>query len=298
MATGKVSPIGTIRIQRTKGAKPRRLIKVSNEGSTGARWITYARWWWTKHMGPVPAGKRVIHVDGDTLNEEPSNYAVVSAADVAFLAHERDPKMSERNFARMRIGAARHNHFRAVTDRLLRFYPNAWYAVDFENKVIRMDPSRQEWISYARAGLVVDDPRTVRAASLGFATLTLGQACILHVLMAHPEAMTSDQVAGAAQALRASRDWRLSSDPAIRSELSQLLNASAVLVGSRGRRGHRTLYAANPGAFVLRKPVFPLVALRGRYLAANGFGDFQRQECGFRRVRDRNFMSAMPAEAV
>lgn len=87
------APIGTIRIlwhEKASGrnAKPIRQIKVDpdlyNRKPTPGRttrgtecWLPYARWLYIQHYGMIPNDVRVIHLDGDPLNDVIENlYAI------------------------------------------------------------------------------------------------------------------------------------------------------------------------------------------------------------------------------
>ncbi len=178
-------PIGTIRIRNSVGAPPARVIKVASTGRTQDRWMGYARWWWLKNKGPIPAGLRVLHQDGDTLNDDPENLILGTAADNVFLAHERDPKMSERNFASMRRGTAEHNRLRSRIRRQTDWLDSRWYPVDHAARLIHNKPQRNRYLVWPAMGFDVPveaNGEGADAAALGWPGQTAPGALILDVL--------------------------------------------------------------------------------------------------------------------
>lgn len=144
-------PVGTIRMRRKNGGV--RVIKIRMDGPRSRRWIQYARWWWEKNRGPVPAGKWVCHVDGNSLNDDPSNYALLTPGDVVFMAHDRDPKMSARNYAKASAATAYMNRQRALCRRMRgELNPRSWYAVDARKRLIYNLPKKKRWQVYAAFG--------------------------------------------------------------------------------------------------------------------------------------------------
>src|SRR5712692_5291918 len=98
-------PVGTIRERRRKHGRVR-MIKICLDGPRSRRWVNYAKWWWELHVAPVPAGMRVCHLDGNTLNDKPANYSLMTAGDVAFMWHDRNPEGSQQNYAKCRTATA------------------------------------------------------------------------------------------------------------------------------------------------------------------------------------------------
>ena len=90
MAARNWRPVGTILIRfdrpprRTRGRKngrpgrPRRWIKVAEEGPRNRRWIPWARYLWQQRFGPIPAGMLIGHADGDTLNDDLENLICIT----------------------------------------------------------------------------------------------------------------------------------------------------------------------------------------------------------------------------
>lgn len=129
-------PIGTIVIRKLiKNGDLRRtpslvrFIKVAMEGPPQKRWMLFAKWRWEKEKGPVPAGKCVLHMDGDTMNDELSNLAVGGHGDRIALAHLRDPEWSKEQHRRCAQGAAEHNRLRGLVKRSKGQSPGMWYPV-------------------------------------------------------------------------------------------------------------------------------------------------------------------------
>ena len=117
-AARKWRPIGAITIRHDKApkrrrhrkrsgggkfqGKPRRWIKIKDEGRIQDMHIPLARHLWQKQYGPVPDGKFVIHLDGDTLNDDISNLCIVDHATSIKLTRHRDPEMEKVRLKRMR----------------------------------------------------------------------------------------------------------------------------------------------------------------------------------------------------
>ena len=140
-------PIGTIRIRtRREGRRTHsvRFIKVRVGGSKSSQWIPLARRTWELAYGPVPAGMRVCHMDGNTLNDDPANYGLLTAGEIIKLYHRLDPVMSEENRrgGRRRELVADHNRLRGRILRATSFLPTRWYAVNVRDRVIHNRPFR------------------------------------------------------------------------------------------------------------------------------------------------------------
>lgn len=136
-------PVGTVKV-RTRGRRRYkvRMIKIRLDGLKSRRWINYARWWWEKNRGPIPAGFRVCHLDGDSMNDDPGNLGLLTPGDVVYLFHERDPEGSRRNYEKCRAGTAEWNRIRGRINRLFNWLPTMWYPVFPERGVICNDPYR------------------------------------------------------------------------------------------------------------------------------------------------------------
>lgn len=73
--------------------RPRRWIKVNDDGPISRRWIPYARYVWLKNGGTIPDGHFVRHKDGDQLNDSPDNLHVVNRSQNIILNEELRPEM-------------------------------------------------------------------------------------------------------------------------------------------------------------------------------------------------------------
>ncbi len=67
------------RINARPGPK-RRYIKVKDDGKPQDLWIPLARYRWEKERGPIPRGMCVVHIDGNTLNDQLSNLSLADRA--------------------------------------------------------------------------------------------------------------------------------------------------------------------------------------------------------------------------
>ena len=107
------APIGAVDT-RVRGV---RMIKVRMDGPKSSRWINLARWRWEQLYGPVPPGKRVVHLDGDSLNDDPANYALMTGGE--WLVHLRKLRkgMAEKNRRRCSAATAEMNRLRGAIRR-------------------------------------------------------------------------------------------------------------------------------------------------------------------------------------
>lgn len=108
-AARKWRPVGTITLRHDKPpkrlrgrkrmegmppwrGKPRWWIKVRDDGLPWHRWIPLARHLWREAHGPIPAGKFVVHADGNTLNDSLANLLLVDHAQHLRLQMHRNPQ--------------------------------------------------------------------------------------------------------------------------------------------------------------------------------------------------------------
>lgn len=93
-AKGKLRPIGAEIIHEENGASYCH-VKVSDEGprrgKTGSanymgRWQLRSRVVWEEANGSIPKGSVIVHVDGDSLNDDITNLACVTRSQLARLA--------------------------------------------------------------------------------------------------------------------------------------------------------------------------------------------------------------------
>lgn len=138
---GQECPIGTIRVRRHNNVESR-FIKVSMQGKY--RWQMLARFTWEQMHGKVPAGMRVVHLDGNALNDDPTNYGVMTPGELIVHYHALRPEMSEENRrgTKRRQATAEHNRLRGQIRRATSWLPTRWYAVDPQRCVIYEVPYR------------------------------------------------------------------------------------------------------------------------------------------------------------
>lgn len=224
-------PIGATRIRHgagSRGDKKVRMIKVRMNGPSQKRWMNYARFVWEAIHGPVPKGYRVGHLDGDMLNDDIANLALMTPGDVVGLAHLRDEKMSTRNYVKCHEATARSNRERAHVRRSIGYLPTLWYAVFPDVGQVWNEPRRTR-IAVLRMCGVTEPWRTARSAALGFSGVDLLGACILLVR----EAETFDGLCAGVGRIREFAGWMPATRGAIRSAVSRLRQAG-LLEGGRG----------------------------------------------------------------
>ena len=101
-----VRNVGTVTVRNDKCGKKFRWIKISAPPSGQHKWIPYARYVWEQTNGLVPPGSFIVHVDGNTLNDDLHNLQVTRAEHL-LLQMKRDPTMVAK--ARLNAGlAAKH----------------------------------------------------------------------------------------------------------------------------------------------------------------------------------------------
>lgn len=139
-------PVGTVVVRRDTSTSGRRIcsrfVKVRDDGPPGRRWIGYSRWWWEKNRGPVPPGKLVLHKDGDSLNDDPSNLILGTSGMKLVIAH-RDKQWSQDQHTRAAVGCAEWNRRNGRINRSKNFLKNYWYPVVDQMSVILNIPFRK-----------------------------------------------------------------------------------------------------------------------------------------------------------
>ena len=90
--------------KRKEGMPPwprnyRRYIKTKDTRPSQYNWMPYARYLWEQANGPVPKGCFVVHVDGNTLNDNLDNYRCVDRKGHLALQLQRDPNMRRKMIA-------------------------------------------------------------------------------------------------------------------------------------------------------------------------------------------------------
>lgn len=138
------SPVGTIVIRRRKTHRVR-MIKIRLDGPRQGRWERLAVYRWRFLHGPIPQGTRVVHLDGDPLNDDPSNYGLMTGGQYLLHLRRLRPTMAQKNARMRRKATAEHNRLRGHVRRQMGFLPTRWYAVDLERRCVINDPHRARW---------------------------------------------------------------------------------------------------------------------------------------------------------
>lgn len=158
-------PLGAVSRRRRKKCVTR-FVKVRMDGPISGRWIPFALWWWRTHRGPVPAGYRVAHLDGNTLNDDPSNFGLVTPGDVLFIAGERRPEMWEINRRRCSAATSQFNRDRAAIRRARELLPSCWYVLSREQRWLLNRPRRSRHQALLAAGIECDVAKNGRIRAL------------------------------------------------------------------------------------------------------------------------------------
>lgn len=109
----KSIPVGTVRVhQKKRGGGHRRMIKVRDDGPRAERWVPFGSWLWEQTHGPTPAGHRIMHLDGDTLNDDIGNLGPVSLADLPAFMERIHPDLPALRAKRNREEAAARTGWR------------------------------------------------------------------------------------------------------------------------------------------------------------------------------------------
>lgn len=260
-------PVGTIRIRRHSRRVSARMVKICNDGPRGRRWITLARAWWLENRGPIPLGMRVVHGDGDPLNDDPANYVLATAGDVAYLAREWDPDLDRRNAEACRVATIRCNQDRSRVRRAREYLPTRWYAVDVAGRRVLNEPYRSR-LELARrlTGLDLQAPsgRGLAGLWLGWPQLNQTAAIMAAVLAGEEDAVRSDRLLSAIEELGRFHGWlRKPLLPAsVWTNGSFVLKRLGWIQVTRGL-GNRRWYRLRTPAIASRQPPVPWVAVRG-----------------------------------
>lgn len=76
-------PVGSVR--RSKDGYWERKVTDDPSLDTSRRWVGIHRLVWEEHYGPIPAGHKVIYIDGDYDNVSIDNLALVSSRELVYL---------------------------------------------------------------------------------------------------------------------------------------------------------------------------------------------------------------------
>jgi len=134
-----------------------RFIKVRNGGPKSGRWIPLAKFTWEQMHGTVPDGYRVVHLDGNTMNDNPANYGLMTSGEFIKHCHALDPAMSEdnRRGQKRREATAQHNRERGALLRHYRFLPHYWYPVDHDRRIVFNTPFKSRRLLFLNFGVQV-----------------------------------------------------------------------------------------------------------------------------------------------
>lgn len=268
---GREQPVGTVRVRKLLRGRAR-FIKVRMDGPPAKRWKLYATWLWVQRNGPVPAGKNVLHRDGDTLNDDPGNLILGGPADRAFLYQSRSEANFKRSMTACHKGAARHNRERAAARDLAgELRAGKWYAVDHDTQTIT-GPLARRSIREAYTTLGVpppaagtdNNPRPWIAAQLGWPDLSCGEALTLAALAGradHGWTRAELRAAVEAMAARVGRPMRVT-DSFLNQFLYGCRRRGLVTTARRGTLG--SVHRATAAALAGRGTPCLLAVLRGR----------------------------------
>jgi hypothetical protein len=152
---GTERPLGHIILRKTvRGSRTLlvRFIKVATTGTQSERWQPYARVVWERQHGPVPRGLKVIHRDGDSLNDDLSNLITGTTDDALFMAHARGV---DSNSLEQRRATAESNRLRSRTKRLRGALRMRWYLEDSDRRVLWNVAAKSRWDALVAAGVDV-----------------------------------------------------------------------------------------------------------------------------------------------
>lgn len=257
-------PLGTCSLRIYASGSKHWQIKVKSDGPPHLRWKHYATWWWEQVRGPIPAGMRVTHKDGDTLNDDPANLILATPGDVIYIAHSTHPEMSRKGYETVSKVTAEMNRQRAVLRRARGYVSSMWYAVDIKRRIVYNVAYRRKYKVY-RAWGVVPRHNTVGnfgAAILGWPDLPFTSACILTCLF--PGSTTWDKLHVQFAELRKQLGWT----SVIRARL-YLYSTELRRLGLIGKISHgrfpATIFITDKGRKLRQKPC-PIVAVQGSEL--------------------------------
>jgi hypothetical protein len=162
--------LGTVRIFNDKGHRFRAIKVLGPNGRP--RWRKYANHIWELHHGPIPRGKRVLHQDGDSLNDDPGNLILGTTGDSLFLALEQD-RVAEKRRRRVAKANALKNVEVAGLRRAFGILHTEWYLVIHPKRFILLRPHKSAAALMAGLGFTGDRQARRQVTEAGI-TPTLG----------------------------------------------------------------------------------------------------------------------------
>lgn len=264
-------PVGTVRIRR-RGGRRVRMIKARQDGPQGPRWVNFARHWWLANRGPIAAGMRVVHLDGDTLNDDPANYGLATADDILMLSRDWDPELDANNRRAQVRATIATNRQRGRVNRARNWLPTRWYPVDLAARVVVNLPCRSRVLLFRHyAGAVQSaNGAGLAGAWLGWPGLPALDAMMLTSL-AGGATLDAQGLRRAVEELNALYLWR-QSGPA---RLSTYYCAVSRLRARGWLASWRRHHAITAAALAARRPPFLYVAVRGERIPRD-FPDFRK----------------------
>lgn len=265
-------PVGSVRVH--DGV---RRIKTKLDGPKNSRWMTYARWLWIQRHGQIPLGKAIVHMDGNTLNDDPSNLALGDFGDALWLWEDRNPQLVMDLHRRNSLHLIDAVRTRWTAFRMRHVLRSFWYPVDMSRRVIVNRPRKRMLQVLRDCGISIANEASQRhvAVALGWPNLTNSQAAMLHVL-------------SGGSAMRG---------PELRSRSAELLTRYGVAKSIRHRDpmyraietmdpgfivarrvGRRSVYAIGDCATAARGVVCPLIPIWGAELLSSEYSAFELEE--------------------
>lgn len=275
-------PLGTIRVtRRGRGHPPRRIIKVRDEGRGSQKWVAFARWWWEQHRGPVPAGKRIIHLDGDSLNDDPANLAIGTLGDVIYLAQQRDTELYDRNRLAASEGTRRANVLRGRRRRARQWLPTRHYLVDLRRRLALNQPCRKAWQAWQLAGVDIGPHnwRMRKSIATGFPDVSPLAGCIMRVLLARAAAEAWIETPDLDQRVREycrARAWRSAFTRTAITSAKVELRRRGWMQSNRPDQQSCSWHRVTEAGRAAARGDDALVVLRGEVLAWERFKDIRR----------------------
>lgn len=257
-------PLGTVRWRLRKGPGGVRrkvaMVKVSHVHGSGS-WVTYSRYLYERHKGPIPPGMRVIHRNGDITDHDLDNLVLGTGGDVLWVHCHADPEVSAAQHARRAAAVARWNSRQAEVRRMTQILPTMWYPVDSVKRCVINTPTEQLWrlvgCDRAKNGAGVVGHR------LGWPGLQSADACMLAVLVAAGDYLRWPVILERVRSLRAS----LLVEPTDVGSPSLAQSGTRLVRRGLAVRSARGVYAATPMAIDARGPVSPYLYVQGREIA-------------------------------